>query len=282
MEKNVYVQPEESFVQKIFGCCFERNNNEFELESEETNREVGFLGRSKMVFDNELSLFPANMIRPDEKNKIKFTKDELVEYIKNLQGLVFPIIYNDNTIKISKRNYTELNQKNPLIRCEIVKHKIYFTEIPTIEKMINIITNPQLRKKWDKNVKDYKIIGKIKRDSEIIKTVTNKQLSVIPEKEFIDKRVGIFKDNVYYLFSSSVPDDIFPSNGNYDRAKNFMSIMVIKEDNDDFFIDCFIQIDVNINIPIEFIEANLLNKVKTFFDKYFEFLNTFKNNNYLI
>ena len=282
MEKNIYTQPEESFVQKIFGCCFERNNNELEIENEETNRELGFLGRSKMVFDNELSLFPENMIRPDEKNKIKFTKDELVEYIKNLQGLVFPIIYNDNTIKISKRNYTELNQKNPLIRCEIVKHKIYFTDIPTIEKMINIITNPQLRKKWDKNIKDYKIIGKIKRDSEIIKTVTNKQLSVIPEKEFIDKRVGIFKDNVYYLFSSSVPDDIFQSNGNYDRAKNFMSIMVIKEDDEDFFIDCFIQIDVNIDIPIEFIEANLLNKVKTFFDKYFEFLNTFKNNNYLI
>ena len=55
-----------------------------------------------------------------------------------------------------------------------------------------------------------------------------------------------------------------------------MSIMVIKEDDDNFYIDCLNQVDININLPIEFIEANLLNKVSSFFDKYFEFLNILK------
>lgn len=273
MEKNEPNSTEESFLLKIFSCCIEKNSNELELENEDTKRELGFLGRAKMAFENELTLFPTNMIRPEEKNNIKFTKDDLVEYIKNLQELVFPVIYKDVDVKISKRNYTELNQKNPLIRCEVTKHKIYFTQIPTIETMAKAITNPELRKKWDKNIKEYKIIDKIKIDGEIIKTITSKQLSVIPEKEIIDKRVGIFKDNIFYLFSSSVPDAIYPSNGNYDRATNYLCIMVIKEDDDNFYIDCFNQIDVNINMPIEFIEANLLNKVKTFFDKYFDFLN---------
>ena len=53
--------------------------------------------------------------------------------------------------------------------------------------------------------------------------------------------------------------------------------MVVKEDEDHFYFDCFIQIDINVKMAIEFIEANLLNKVNTFFDKYFEFLNIIKN-----
>ena len=55
-----------------------------------------------------------------------------------------------------------------------------------------------------------------------------------------------------------------------------MSIMVIREDDDNFYFDCLNQIDININLPIEFIEANIVNKVKSFFNKYFEFLNLLK------
>ena len=264
------------FIKKIFTCCIEKNRGEFEINEDETNRDYRIPSKSKMIFENDLSVFPTNMIRPEEKNKIIFTKDGIVEYIKKLQELVFPVIYKDNSIKLSKRNYSDINEKLPLIRCEIIKHKIYFTEVPTIQEMINAIRYPESRKKWDKNVKEYKILGKIKKEVEIVRTVTSKQLSVIPEKEFYDKRIGIFKDNIYYLFSSSIPDINYPINTNYDRAKNIMSIMVIKEDDDNFYIDCFNQIDVNINLPIEFIEANLLNKVNTFCDKYFEFLNILK------
>ena len=218
------------------------------------------------------------MIRPDEKNKIKFTKDELIDYINNLQNLVYPVIYDDNsTIKISKRNFTELSEKVPLIRIELKKPKLYFTQAPSIQQMARAITNPQYRKKWDKTIKEYKILGKIKKDSEIIKTITNKHLSVISEKEFYDKRVGIFKDNIYYLFSSSIPDENYPRNISYDTAKNYMSIIVIKEDEDNFYFDCFIQVDINIKLHMEFIESNVLNKVNAFFDKYFEFLNIIKN-----
>ena len=273
-EKRINNVGEESLLQKIFSCCLEKSDKELELVGQDTNIEQSLLGNSKFTFENELSLFPTNMIRPEEKNKIKFTKDELVDYIINLQNLVFPVIYDDNsTIKISKRNFTELSEKVPLIRIELTKNKMFFTQIPSIQQMVRAITNPELRTKWDKSIKEYKIMGKIKKESEIVKTVTNKQLSVISEKEFYDKRVGIFKDNVYYLFSSSIPDENYPINISYDRAKNYMSIMVIKEDEDNFYFDCFIQVDINIKMPMEFIEANLLNKANNFFDKYFEFLN---------
>jgi len=274
MEKKREIKPE-GFIQKLFACCIEKNNGEFEIESEENNKDFFMKDKSKMVFENELAIFPNNMIRPEEKNKIKFTKDGIIEYIKTLQDLVFPVVYDDKSVKISKRNYSDINEKLPVIRCEITKHKLYFTDVPSIKQMVEALTNPEMRKKWDTNLKDYKILYKIKNDSEVVKTVANKQLSIIPEKEIYDKRVGIFENNIYYLFSSSVPDEIYPSYS-YDRAKNYLCIMVIKEDDDNFYFDCFNQIDININVPIEFIEANLVNKVNSFFDKYFEFLNILK------
>ena len=180
MEKNKYSETEESFVQKIFSCCFEKNSKETQIEGEEINRELNFLGISKMVFENELSLFPSNMINPEEKDKIKFTKIGILEYITNMQDLVFPLLFEENGIKISKRNYTEINGNLPLYRFEITKHKSFFTQVPSIDSMLNAMTNPELRKKWDKNMKEYKIVEKLKKNADIIRVVTSKQLAILP------------------------------------------------------------------------------------------------------
>ena len=50
--------------------------------------------------------------------------------------------------------------------------------------------------------------------------------------------------------------------------------MIVKEDEDNFYFDCYNQVDININLPDKFIETNLPNKTISFFNKYFEFLNT--------
>ena len=264
---------DESFLQRLFKCCSDSERNDLEINTEEDTDRVISLKKSKMVFESENSLFPNNLILPEEKNLVKFTKEGLIEYITNLQNLVFPVIHEEDNIKISKRNYSDLNDHLPIFRCEITKHKLYFTDVPTIEHMVDAIRNPDQRRKWDKNLKEYKIVEKLKKDSEVIRIVTNKQLSVIAEKEFYEKRVGIYENNVYYLFSSSVPENEYPNYTSFERAKNLISVMVIKEDDDNFYFDCINQIDAKINIPQEFIESNLLNKVNTFFDKYFEFLN---------
>ena len=262
--------PEEgSIAMTLFSCCFHPKNKEFELD---TGRNI----KSNSVYENDDSLFPINSIRKEEKDQINFTRIGLIEYIQSLQELVFPVLLEEDNIKISKRNYTEINGKLPIFRIEIKKSKSFFTKVPSIQTLLSAMTNPDLRKKWDNNVKEYKIIEKMKYNSEIIRMVFNKQLAVIPEKEFYDKRINIIEGGVYYLFSSSVPDINYLSVPNLDRAMNYICIMVIKEDDYNFYFDCFNQIDVNIIIPIEFIENNLMHKVRNFFDKYFEFLNVLK------
>ena len=262
--------PEEgSITMRIFSCCFKPPDKEIELNSE---RNI----RTKSIYENDEALFPLNSIRNEEKGKITFTRMGLIEYIQNMQELVFPVLFEENDFKISKRNYTEINGNLPIFRFEITKHKIFFTNVPSIPNMLNAMMNPELRKKWDKNLKEYKIVEKMKYNAEIIRIVTNKQLAVIPEKEFYDKRINIIDGGTYYLFSTSVPEINYLSVPNLDRGINDLCVMVVKEDDENFYFDCFNQIDVNINIPIEFIESNLVNKVRNFFDRFFEFLNVLK------
>ena len=175
-----------------------------------------------------------------EKDKNQLYKVMSTSYIKNDKEESFVSVSFDN----KKYNYVEIMSKNPN----------------------NTIEN--------NSYPDY--TSKLRNNAEIIRTVTNKQLAVIPEKEFYDKRINIIESGACYLFSTSVPDSNYLGVKNLDRGTNYLCVMIIKEDEENFYFDCFNQIDVNINIPIEFIESNLLNKVKNFFDQYFDFLNVLK------
>ena len=262
-----------SFIQKLFTCCSEKSEDKDLINKEETNNSIIYKDRNNLEY--ELSLFPAGIIRDEERTKIEFTKDGLLKYILNLQNLFYQYLYNDNNLKISKRNISNITEKIPLIRFELKKNKSYFKKIPNIQKMIDIMTNPELRIKWDDNLMEYKIYEKLNYNSEIIKIITKKQKGLIPEKEFYDKRIGIYKDKVYYLFSSSIPENNNFITFDYEMGKNILCIMIVKEDKDNFYFDCFTQIDLNFDFTDNFIKTILPNKAKVFFEEYFEFINNF-------
>ena len=79
--------PEEgSIAMTLFSCCFHPKDKELELS---TGRNI----KSNSVYENEDSLFPLNSIRQEEKGQIIFTRIGLLEYIQNLQNLVFPVLF---------------------------------------------------------------------------------------------------------------------------------------------------------------------------------------------
>jgi hypothetical protein len=268
-------QQQDSFIAKIFNCCVTRNTLDFEIRDDEsiTSRDNSLLIKSKNDLENEFLLFPASIIREEEQNKIDFTKDGLLEFFSSIQNLNYQNIYEENDIKISKANSSIITDKFPLIRIQASKSKSYFTKVPSIRKVIDTFSNPEIRKKWDNNIKDYRIIEKINNNSEIVKIITNKQLPIISEKEFYNKRIEIESNRIYYLFSSSIPENTNFISLDYDKAINFLSLMIIKEDKNKFYFDLYNQNDTIDNINDNFIESNLPNRVISFFEKYFEFLN---------
>lgn len=84
----------------------------------------------------------------------------------------------------------------------------------------------------------------------------------------------MINNGVHYLYSSSIPDSNNFISLDYDKAINYICLMIVKEDEDNFYFDYYNQVDININLPDKFIETNLPNKTISFFNKYFEFLNT--------
>lgn len=268
-------QRQDSFISKIFNCCMTRDTLDFEIRDDEsiTSRDNSLLIKSKNELEKEFSLFPASIIREEEQNKIEFTKDGLLEFFSSIQNLNYENIYEENDIKISKANSSIITDKFPLIRCQITKNKSFFAKVPSIRKVIDTLLNPEIRKKWDNNIKDYRIIEKINNNSEIVKIITNRQPPLISEKEFYNKRIEIENDGIYYLFSSSIPESTNFISLDYDKAINFLSLMIIKEEQGKFYFDFYNQDDTNDNITDNFIESNLPNKLINFFEKYFGFLN---------
>ena len=141
-----------------------------------------------------------------------------------------------------------------------------------MQQIIDAMIKPDLRKKWDNNLLEYKIIEKLNNNSEIIKIITKRLFDVIDEKEFYDKRIKILNDDAYYLFSSSIPDNNDFISLDYDKGINYLNIMVVNEDKENFYFDCFNQFDINDKLPENFIESYLSNEATKFFEKYFEFL----------
>ena len=268
-------QHQDSFIAKIFNCCMTRNTLDFEIRDDEsiTSRDNSLLIKYKNELEKEFSLFPASIIREEEQNKIEFTKDGLLEFFSSIQNLNYQNIYEENDIKISKANSSIITDKFPLIRCQASKNKSFFAKMPSIRKVIDTFSNPEIRKKWDNNIKDYRIIEKINDNSEIVKLITNRQLPIISEKEFYNKRIEIENNRIYYLFSSSIPENTNFISLDYDKATNFLSLMIIKEDKNKFYFDLYNQNDTIDNINDNFIESNLPNRVISFFEKYFGFLN---------
>ena len=264
------------FLNNLFNCCYRDTSEDFDLinEDEPFYNETSILSKAKKELEKDFSIFPIGIICDEERSKINFTQEGILKYIINLQNLNYENIYYKNNIKISKIDFSDICEKFPLIKCEIIKNKSDFKKIPNIQKLIDAMTNPELRKEWDDNIIEYKIIEKLNDNSEIVNIITKKQFEIIPEKEFYDKRIRIFKDEVYYLFSSSIPDSNNIISLDYDKGKNYLSVIIIKEDKKNYYIDTFNQIDLNIELPENFIDNNFPNMIKNFFEKYFEYLNT--------
>ena len=264
------------FLNNLFNCCYRDTSEDFDLinEDEPFYNETSILSKAKKELEKDFSIFPIGIICDEERSKINFTQEGILKYIINLQNLKYENIYYKNNIKISKIDFSDICEKFPLIKCEIIKNKSDFKKIPNIQQLIDAMTNPELRKEWDDNIIEYKIIEKLNDNSEIVNIITKKQFEIIPEKEFYDKRIRIFKDEVYYLFSSSIPDSNNIISLDYDKGKNYLSVMIVKEDKKNYYIDTFNQIDLNIELPENFIDNNFPNMIKNFFEKYFEYLNT--------
>jgi hypothetical protein len=262
-------------ITKMIYCCIP---NKDELEADFQNKIIKEVDNMNYNNDEEvdgvLSLFPSIYIREDERKYLKFSKEYIINYLSELSQKNFINKYEDKCLNLSILNNNELSNDISVIRSEIVRKKSLFKKkIPTLEEFVYPILIPELRIKWDKNFKEFELIRTINKNTHIARMVSTVQLTIIPERELYDKRTFFFDNGVLYYFSSSIPDHFYPPKINPVRICNYLGALIIKEDNENFYIDSFNQVDIKMEIPEALIVMSFPWKMKEFFDSLIELFN---------
>lgn len=269
------------FFINILGCCNsnggDNNYNALsDLCSNKDDNEISYVNEMQKELEKNFLLIPKKYIREDESAFINFSVEGILEFISKIQKDNYSPLYEENLLKIFIKSSSLINENINIIRCHLTKPKNLLDKVPEVADIIEAINIPEERIKWDKNLKTFEIKEKINYTMDIAKMVFLKQFSIIGEREIIEKRIRFSDEGINYIFSSSVPEKverlITPDSEVVVKATNFLGVLVFNEDDDNFYIDSFNQIDIKMGIPQSFIQKSLPNKVKEFFDNLFNYL----------
>jgi L-rhamnose mutarotase len=124
----------------------------------------------------------------DRKQKILTVAAEAVsEWEQKLAATDWKVEKDSHGINIAKSKiFTD--KKRPLC------WKVEFTVEEDIERVMKLFKDPQIRKKWDKNTKDFKILETISDEVFVTHAITN-SVGVISARDFIDARSFQVKKN---------------------------------------------------------------------------------------
>ena len=258
-----------NIFQKIFYCCAGGKENTPEVKFEHGMNSNLSDSKNSSIFDNI-----QKYIRPDEKDKIKFSKKGILDFINSLQNLEYSKKYQSDIYNISIRDSSILSQDTLILRFEAKIDKNMFNQkIPNITELFDAIKNPINNLKWNIYNKEYTIIHSISDNADIVKKILVKQMNIIPEKEFFNKRIYFLNEGIVYFFTSSIPDTMFPPKDENVRGLNYFEIMIIKENKYYFLFDIFQQRDIKMSIPQTVLMMNLPDKLRDYFDKLISFFN---------
>jgi len=263
---------------KAFYCCYGLNEKtpelKFDIENSNSNSNHQSLNEINQNHRPSIYIY-SKYIRQDEKNKIKYTKHGILDFIKYLTNLEYSTKFESGGYKIAIRDSSELSKDTLLIRYSAsINKNLFLKGAPNIIEMLDGIKNPEKNTKWNIYNKEYIILKRINENVDIVKKVTVKQFNIIPEKEYYNKRLFFYNEDMAYYFTSSIPDNIYPVVDKNFRALNYLEAFVIKEDNYSFIFDIFQQLDIKMSIPQAILMVNLPEKLKEYFEKLIEYFNS--------
>ena len=267
-----------NLLDKVFYCCYGLNEKtpeiKFEENSNSNSNHQSIIEINQYNKQSSIYIY-SKYIRPDEKNKIKYTKQGILDFINYLMNLEYSTKYESDGYKISIRDSSELSKDTLLIRYSATINKNLFLKgTPNVIEILDAIKNPEKSTKWNIYSKEIIILKRINENADIVKKITVKQINIIPEKEYYNKRIFFYNEGIAYYFTSSIPDNIYPIIDENFRALNYLETFVIKEDNFSFLFDIFQQKDIKMSIPQAILMVNLPEKLKEYFDKLIEYFNS--------
>lgn len=106
-------------------CCWSYDKNKG--RGDEINLQM-YNEEEDELINGVSSLFPNKYIRKDERNHIKITRNNIINYLNKLSQQNFKSKYDEENLKLSIINENELSDNTPVIRSEIIIIKSSFTK----------------------------------------------------------------------------------------------------------------------------------------------------------
>ena len=125
-------------------------------------------------------------------------------------------------------------------------YKIPKSEFPlntTIELISSYTYGVEKRKKWDKGLKDYKIIEGNDVNGILYSWMTS-PIKLISERDCVDKKADFFEGGDFYSFMTSTEDTVYDQVENVTRMVDYASMICITMDESDYIFKSISQIDI--------------------------------------
>ena len=218
-------------------------------------------------------IFPPKYLNEAEENpnlKFEFTKENITKFIEdNINDKIsFRSLINKDGFDIYiKESGSIFTSKIPLIKTYHKMPKSDFTRKDVTVKLIEKYMNDEeLRLKWDKSIRYYKIIERQSDEVYILHYICKSPMIFVSERDIADKRYDYYIDGIYYDFSSSVKKDIVPEEEDVVRMDDYVSVFKLYEEEDCFTIIALSQIDTKITVPTPILTVQLPIKYKEWYD----------------
>ena len=266
---NVIISYNEINFNIIKGIQSNQSEKEFNLQQVDTLS-------IKSEEDDEFSSSQGTLIFPDKylnntekKINFKFTDYNILNYIEkqlNNETDFEPLISKNGFDLYINKKGSIFNKDFPSIKQINKISKKEFPKGTTIQILDFYMNNPEIRLKWDKSLKDYKIIEGDK-NKYILHYICKSPMIFVSERDVIDKRYDFYSNNAFYDFSSSTNDDFLPEGKNIVRINDICSFFKMYEDGDDFKFISVTQVDTKMNIPPSMYSITMPGKLKEWYDK---------------
>jgi hypothetical protein len=121
---------------------------------------------------------------------------------------------------------------------------------------------------YDKAIKEFRIYEKTDHYF-IFKLWYFSPMLFVNERDIVDKRVHFDKDGVHYSIATSLEShDQAPVNSSALRVQTFVNSTILSEDEDNFYFNCFTQIDAKMAIPETILNFTIPSKSTEWYKNY--------------
>ena len=217
---------------------------------------------------NDTNIFPEKWYREEEKSKIIISRRSIIAFINHAfseNNKDYNEIYNKPPLIISvKSDGTFINNEFQIVRSTFTAPKNTLPPNINIETIAYYLIFEKKRNEWDPQIKEYKCVEGEEQNG-LLYNKTKSPMIFVSERDVIDKKFDFMNNGSYYLFESSVNDDLYPVEKNVVRTVDIIFITQIYEDENNIYFKNLTQMDAKVNVPQMFVNTTLPNNITNYY-----------------